>query len=52
LAERYGVELQQIVALNGAALRNIHHIEVGQVIKLPLRRDEAQPEAQRVVAAQ
>jgi LysM repeat protein len=35
LAERYGVELQQIVALNRPALPNIDHIEVGQVLKLP-----------------
>jgi LysM repeat protein len=52
LAERYGVELQQIVALNGPALRNIHHIEVGQVLKLPLGSDQAQQETPRAVAAQ
>lgn len=36
LAVRYGVELQQIVTLNRKALPNIDHIEVGQVLNIPL----------------
>jgi LysM repeat protein len=38
LAARHGIELQQIVALNRAALPNINHIEVGQLLTVPDRR--------------
>jgi LysM repeat protein len=35
LAKHYGVELQQLVALNRATISNPNHIEVGQVLDLP-----------------
>ena len=40
LAERYGVALQQLIALNRSTVRNPDHIEVGQVLVVPV---EAQP---------
>ena len=35
LAERYGVELQQLIELNRETVRNPDHIEVGQVLNIP-----------------
>jgi hypothetical protein len=37
IAQRYSMEVQQIAELNRATLININHIEVGQVLALPLR---------------
>jgi hypothetical protein len=37
IAERYGIDVPQIAALNRATVVNIHHIEVGQVLALPVR---------------
>jgi LysM repeat protein len=35
IAERYGVELKQIMDLNPKTIKNANHIEVGQVLVLP-----------------
>lgn len=35
LAQRYGVDLTQILELNRSSVRNINHIEVGQVLAIP-----------------
>ena len=36
LAERYGAKLDQVVALNSGNLKSVDHIEVGQVLNMPI----------------
>jgi LysM repeat protein len=36
LADRYGVELKQVLTLNRSLIKNINHIEVGQILVLPV----------------
>jgi LysM repeat protein len=35
LAERFGIGLQELVTLNAASVKNVNHIEVGQVLNVP-----------------
>ena len=36
LAQRFGVTLDDLVAVNRDQVRNVNHIEVGQVLKVPV----------------
>ena len=44
LAERYGIALHELALFNSGSIKNIDHIEVGQVLQVP-QPDDAKPSA-------